>query len=256
MKFIHPLAIVGLITNASILWFLFSAISNADMSALSAEEQEVLYMVSSIKSFLAIVVIMQVVALLMLEFRAPGGLILAFIAAFFTMPIGIIYLLGCLFTQNNVRFSIFMQQKTPTITKSRAKFPSSQTKSLGITAAICIGLGVLAYLNQMVDFAAVGICSGLAVLYMTKRTISMPPLVFYDDYLAVVPVVTANPVILPYKDIQKATLLPDESIIFTVTTPNGNKSLHWKLVQVEKQRRREALELMADVLRAHHVVLE
>ena len=255
MRFVHPVAIVGLLINAGLLWFLVSATSSLDISTLSAYEQELLYMVESLKPFLLILAGLQVLALVMLEYRTPGAMILAFITAFFTMPIGIVYLLGCLFTQNNVRFADFIQQKTK-LAKPRASFASSQTKGLAIVGAIGVGAGIIFMMRGYMDFASVGICSGLAMLYMSSRTVYMPPLSFYDDHLVVVPILTANPIVLPYASIQKATLLADERVVFTVSTEAGEKQLQWRLTFVHQSLRKEALKLLADVLRAHHVTLE
>lgn len=255
MRFIHPAAIAGLLLNAGLLFLLFNTLGSLDMTQFTEQEQEVLQMVSGLQGLLFTLVGLQALALVLIEFRIPGGIILAALASFFMMPIGIIYLMGSMFSQYNARFADFPRHKR-TPFKPRASFRSSQTMPLGV-AGVAAALGGSFLVSQgTTDLSAIAFCSGFALLYMSLRTVLMPPLVFYDDYLAVVPVLMAAPVALAYAKIQKATLRPDQTVIFSMNLGEGKeRDLQWRLATVLPAEREEALKLLADVLRGHDVPL-
>ena len=255
MRFIHPAAICGLLLNAGLLFLLFNTLNTLDMTQFNEQEQEVLHMVSDLQGLLFTLVGLQALALALIEFRIPGGIILAALASFFMMPIGIIYLMGSVFSQYNARFADFPRH-TRTPFKPRASFRSSQSMPLGMAGGAALLGGFFLISQGSADLSAIAFCSGFALAYMAVRTVIMPPLVFYDEHLVVVPALMAAPVALAYAKIQQATLQPDQTVIFSLDLGEvGVRDLRWRLTTVLPAEREAALKLLADVLRGHNVPL-
>jgi hypothetical protein len=188
---------------------------------------------------------MQAVSLGLIVVKNRFGILAAAVSGGMMMPLGLIYVAGCLLTHYAVKYAPF--EHAPQGSRGEA-FPSSRTRALRVISGAGILLGLFGLLTQGWPFFGLFLGIGCLALYMSLRIAANPPLGMLPDALALAPSMFADRLRLPYKDIRKATLLDDHTIRFTVETPSGERELDWSLNLVMPSRRRTAFERLIAVL--------
>ena len=260
MRSIHPAAWAGIFLQLAFALVTFSALANADLSMFEPQDRQ------SMEEYIRVLLEVgrplflgflaaQAGALLLMAYRVPFGLGIAMITGFLSLPISLIYLVGCLLTHYRIRYSDY-----PIAPKdysgARFIFRSLARKRMmvfmGAGFAFCMAFMVMGIVNMAATFLAVG----LAGAYCAHRAASHHALSIHKDYITVSPGLFADRLLLPYAIIRMATLNENNTITFEVDTLQGSKSLVWSLLIVEPAQRRQAIEELGAALDAHGVPLQ
>ncbi len=253
LRLVHPAAWGGLLLHCVfvVLMYMLKDIPRAD---LSAEETAMLDLFAAAIPFLQGIIAVQCVALWLIISGSRLGVIAAVVSGCLTIPAGFIYIVGCLFTYHAVRFAPF--ERALRLAPGRA-FPSAFVAPLFAAAVGCLFGAVLCFfLSQPASFVALFLSAGFLALYLSRRVSANPPLALGRDGLTLTPAIFSERLRLPYASISKATLLDNQSILFTVRTPYGQKELVWPLASVRADSRREAFDALGEALEAAAVPMD
>ena len=254
MRFIHPATWAGIFFNCFLIYVLFSAFNNLDISTIPPSERALIEMVQSARPILFLMLVAQVVAIALIASRFAAGLVLAGISAFFMMPASILYLMGCLLSHFNWKYDAFAAAPKGYAGAIR-QFRAVAARNMWYATAASMGLCFVTFAGGMIDLAAIFLSTGIASIYMAMRSGEAHALSLHETYIIIVPALLAKRILVPYDTVNKAALLADETIIFEVRTGTGTYPLTWSLRSVEPASRREALEELGAALTAHNVPL-
>lgn len=256
---LHPAAWIGFLLNCLVAFFFMSAIAAIDPSLFSEDEQLMLGVLleqaDSLRVIFYVVLAMQAVALGMLATRVPFGLALACLGSVLMLPGSLLYLIGCLLSHYRNKYLDFTPAPS-NYSGALFRFSSAFAPKMRITASVAIALSFLAVLTGWVNAAAVCFGVSIAAFYFAIRTRRMPPLTLFDKHLTLTPGLFASSLLIPYSSIRVATLMPNESIVFTVESEARERPLTWSLLSVAAPERREALEALGKILSENGVTLD
>jgi hypothetical protein len=260
MRMIHPAAWVGLLLNAVLAFIFFHALEVMDLATLEAAQREAwgelkTFILDTVRPLYLMLLLMQTVALVLMVYRAPFALPLAFIGGLLTIPVGFVYLLGSLLTHYQIRYADFVVAPEGHAGAYHI-FPAFAVKRMRIlTSASFIAFGML-FIMQNLQMAASFLALALVGLYSVLRAGKNHALALYNEGLTLTPGVLAPTLMLPYSNITLATLHENDVIQFEVSTPGGSRSLVWPLHTVAPGQRREAIEELGAALDARGVPLQ
>ena len=259
VRSLHPAAWIGFLLNCFFMYVLFNSLAAIDLSALPDEKRELMSMLSDtlygFRFFYYGVLAAQAVALVLLAGRMPFGLGLAVGASIFMLPGSLVYLIGCALTHAQNRYPGF-ERTTPDYSRARFVFHSSAAFRMRTLAAASLGISLLFLFAGWLNLGVIAFGFSLAALYTALRARRFHALALFSDHFSLTPGVFGAPLRIPYESVQLATLHDDESIHFSVRTPQGTSLLVWSLRTVVENERRSALEELGAALNAHNVPME
>jgi len=260
MRMIHPAAWVGLLLNAVLAFIFFHALEVMDLATLEAAQREAwgefkTFILDTVRPLYLMLLLMQTVALVLMVYRAPFALPLAFIGGLLTIPIGFVYMLGSLLTYYRIKYADFAAAPAGDA-GARHIFPSFTLKKMQVFAGANFAAFALLLLLGSFNIAVTFLALTLVGLYCTLRAGRNHALVLYNDSLTLTPGLLSPKLLLPYSHITLAILRENETIQFEVNTPGGLRSLIWPLLTVDPTQRRQAIEELGAALDARGVPLE
>lgn len=254
MKILHPAAIGGLLLNALIVFLVIMGANSVDPADLGMDSQMFADLMGALRPILILLLLTQGTALLLLTRGMLLGLIMGCVAGAFMLPIGLVFILGCVLSYYNVKYQDFATPKAG-YQGARRVFRSGLAFPFWMASAGC---GLLMLTTSYTGFAnlSVSFCGfALGLAYLAFRVSALAPLALFQDYFTITPSPVARRIALPYEHMLRATLYDNGGIQFDVQTPRGERSLVWSLNLVRKEERRDALEALGKTLAEHNVPL-
>lgn len=259
MRNIHPAAVAGLLLNFVLAWMLFTTLGSFDLSLLEPQDREL--MASLLDAVYAIrpiyygLLAVQALALGLIAMRIRLGLPLAVIAAFFMLPGSLVYLVGCTLSHYRGKYADFAVAPASVYDGALFVYRSAWAKKLRIATGVSIVLSVGCLLLGYLDFSLILFGVALAGFYCSVRAGKNHALALRDSALVLTPELFAPRLVIPYVQIEQATLLDTERIILDVETPAGPRRFPWLLRSLEPGERLAAIEELGAALAAHGVAL-
>lgn len=258
MRNVHPAAWIGLLLNILFAYLLYSSLGAIDLAIFAEQDR------ATVESFLGAlealrpyhlgILALQALALGLMISGLPFGLGLAMFASILTMPGSIVYCIGSLLTHYRVKYAGF-EQIVPDASDARIVFKSYAIKRMRLFTMICsTAFFIFAVLGKL-DLAATFMFASLAGIVFISRAKKYPALIISSDHCTVTPGLFASGILLPYVQMHSALLNEDETIHFTMQTPQGTATLVWPLNIVEPKERRAAVEELGAALASHGVHL-
>ena len=258
MRGIRPQAWIGLFFNILMVLLMFIGITYGDFSTQPEPTRRLMEELAQSNSFYAtytVLIILEALALPLIALRHPAGLLLAVISSVFLLPVSLVYLLGCYssyFTNGYAALSPAPRSEAG----SGRTFKTAPRPLLRMLCALGGIVTLFSLSSGGVNPAFVLLLSFTLVCgYFIRRVNLAPPLALYDTYFVIRPHILAQTVAIPYDHVRSATLLADDSILLDVRTAKGTQPVCWRLITVDPQERREALEEFGKRLMAHGVSL-
>lgn len=264
MRMIHPAAWVGLFLNVILAFMFFQALATMDLSTMEAAHREAWwelqdFILGTIRPFYMTLLLLQAAALFLLLHRKPFALPLAFISGLLTVPVGFVYLMGCLLTHYQLKYAYF-PPVPPTLIGSvgaRHIFPSGAARKMRLLTISASAAFAVLFLLGSYNLAATFFALSWVGLYCAMRAAKNHALVLYDDGLTLTPGLLSPALWLPYANITLATLYDNASIEFEVSAPGGPPQfLVWPLRTLDPAQSREAIEELGAALHARGVPLQ
>ena len=258
MRGIRPQAWIGLLLDALMVLFMFVGVTYGDFSTQPEPVRQIMEELAESSSFYITYIVLlalEALALPLIAMRHPAGLVMAIISGFFLLPISLLYLMGCFSSYFTNRYAAL----SPAPGKEAGPGRAFKAAPRPLLWSFC-GLGSLLTLLFLssggVNPAFVLLLSFTIICsYLIRRVSLAPPLALYDAFFVIRPHILAQTVAIPYKQVQSATLLGDDSLRLEVQTAQGTLTLHWRLNDVDPQDRRRALEEFGKRLVDHGVPL-
>ena len=260
MRMIHPAAWVGLFLNVVLAFMFFSALEALDLAALDLTQQEAwgdlkTFILEAIRPLYLALLLLQAAALFLIVFRLPFALALAMISGLLTMPVGAVYLLGCMLTHYRMKYAAF-DAAPEGYARASHIFPAVVVKKVQLVAGASFTAFTVLILMNNLNVAATFFVLAAISLYCILRAGKHHALALYDDGLTVTPSLLSPTLLLSYSSITLATLHDNNTIQFEVNTPGGPRSLVWSLLTIAPEQRIEAIEELGAALDARGVPLQ
>ena len=257
MRYIHPAAWAGLLLNALVIFGAYASLdslSPSEVPGLDPQYFEAMQLALQVaRPVLLLLLLIQALALGLIASRFTAGLVLAVFGSFFIMPVGLVYLIGCIYSHYRWKFADFAVSTG--YGGAMSVFRSSSAATMPYLAVGGLALAVLCFAFRLVNPGGMFLGLGAVGLHFTSRAKKLYPLSIHQDYFTLMPGLFIGPLVIPYSSVRSATLYDDESIRFEVETNGGTAMLSWSLLRVEVRQRRAALEGLGTALAEHHVPL-
>lgn len=260
MRIVHPIAWVGLFLNVALAFLLYNSLGGMDLAAMdeasrAAWEELSAILLHTVRPFHLALLLAQTAALGLMAMRVPFALGVAFIAAMLTIPGSFVYLLGCLLTHYRVKYADFAVAPAG-YRGARHIFPAFALRKMQVFSLVNFSAGLFLVWrgDYMVSFTFFALT--LVGLYCLYRARAIHALSLHGDHCTLNPGLFAPRLRISYADVELATLFENETIQFTIRTPDGRRSLLWPLQTVRPEQRRQAVEELGAELDACGVPLQ
>ncbi|KAA1183149.1 hypothetical protein [Photorhabdus heterorhabditis] len=178
---------LGLIINLIFLWVIFycAQLWQTTPDSLTNEEKTIFEMFSVITMPMAISIGMQAISVLLLFFHRKLALFLAVLSSFITLPWGLVYIIGFIFSYNNFRFAEFQLFNLEN-RKQLSFYVSFRSGYFYLMAGVLTLLGIF---QLIMGVSMGGMLIGVAIvsLFNGIRLTNRPVLGIYGDQLVITP---------------------------------------------------------------------
>ncbi|MBS9444248.1 hypothetical protein [Photorhabdus heterorhabditis] len=178
---------LGLIINLIFLWVIFycAQLWQTTPDSLTNEEKTIFEMFSVITMPMAISIGMQAISVLLLFFHRKLALFLAVLSSFITLPWGLVYIIGFIFSYNNFRFAEFQLFNLEN-RKQLSFYVSFRSGYFYLMAGVLTLLGIF---QLIMGVSMGGMLIGVAIvsLFNGIRLTNRPVLGIYQDQLIITP---------------------------------------------------------------------
>ena len=253
MRYIHPAAWAGLLLNALLIFGAYASLNSLSPSEVPGLDPKYFEALQVLRPILLLLLLSQALALGLIASRFTAGLVLAVVSSFFMMPVGLVYLIGCIYSHYRWKFANFAIATG--YGGAISVFRSASAARMPYFALGGFVLGVAGFASGLVDFGVMFCCLGAVGLHFTSRVKKLHPLSIHQEYFTLMPGIFIGPLVVPYSSVRAATLYDDESIRFDIGTNGGKTLLSWSLLRVEAQQRRAALESLGAALAERNIPL-
>ncbi|KOY60134.1 hypothetical protein AM629_21090 [Photorhabdus heterorhabditis] len=196
MKKLSIVLWLGLIINLIVIggFFYYLQLQQTAQNSLSYQGQEVLKELYPIAKLIAIAIAIQMVSVLLLFIHKKLALFLAMLSGFITLPLGFVYIIGFLFSYNNLRFSGFplfkwvnKKQLSPYLHFRQERFYIIAVL-LGVAAIIQLSAEVsMGYTGYEASMGKVLASAAIVSAFNGIRLAFRPVLGIYDNQLVITP---------------------------------------------------------------------